>query len=805
MSNLKFRTYEEMLLEAEQLLREDYDDAYDRRVLSDFYNGKETMSRSEAENEGVRNVINHMLGFDTMNLAKIQVEGIYTKGSILWHINLMNMKQELLHMKSDWELKIQQKLNEIVRKSRRFKPEWKSLAGELPLFGAACLTFKDQYDWCPQLTRVYVPRMTGILANEVSHSMMLDHMTLFELRKARSCSRRRRELGYKSHWREAELTKVIEMLEGNIGSTPSNFVNSANEPEDEAQEKMDMDHGTGSTTRACIPVYRMYIARTDTETGEQPYDLVIMPRLTATQRDVFTKRQVSLPSVLFHCPAYFDRADEFLHPFFVDCKLGGRTSWHRVMGLGRLNYDSDVETEEFFSEAMAGAREKMRRVYQVNTASDWELLKTWASGEGPANVLPPGVTVADLGREPNFQYAMTPFNLLMQLTRRNGASQMSNPGSGSHAEELEVNALERQNRSAEALAARMGDIYECGDALGHEIFRRFLSEYVLPGEPGYAEIAEFQTFLKEKGIPISYLRKMKGGKLQNVSIKSSRAAGDGSAVQQKMANGMMLSRLELFPEEAQKIILRRIVASETSDHDFAETVVPYKPRRDSNQVNIATQENDTMDRQGILGYVPPVNDDDLDQTHIEEHMRSMEADVERGKVRPWDKIDVEGFKSKGAHTYSHIERFKGVKANGEQANQMVQKLQELAKAGQEYANNIQEQEEASKKPLTQKEEIDAMQKEKEIEHKKRVQDDLVDFREKSLAQKTGKALIDTSLRAREIAGNQQNMEHQQTMSETGVLQKKLADEQSSIESDQRTAAAKDAMPPPENAEPTLIQ
>jgi len=794
----QFLDYSEMLTEVETLVREDDNAAADRRTLSAFYNGRETMTKAEAENEGVKNVINHMLGFDSMNMAKIQVESIYTKGSLLWMINIDNLKPDQLHMKSVWETQIQQKLSQIIREARRFKPEWKAVAGELPLFGSATLGFLDQYDWCPRLMRVYVPRGTGILANEIPHCAMLDYMTIAELRTALSCSKRRKEMGYDSCWKDEHLFSAIKMLEGNIGASPSHFVTSATEPVDEMEENLRMEGGTSSTSRARLPIYRFYVSK-DNDDGSRTYDLVIMPRVTATQKESMTRANLSIPVVLFHKADYHERAEEFLHPLFIDCQIGGRTLWHRVMGLGRLNYDSDVEVEAFFSEALTGAREKMRRVYQVSTASDWELLKSWAAGDGPSNVLPPGVSVADMGREPNFQHAMTPFQMLMQLTRRNGASMVQNPGLGSHAEELEVNALERQNRSSEALASRMGDIYECCDALGHEIFRRFLSSDILPTDKGYAEIKEFQQFLRDKKIPIAHLRAMTGGRMANVTIKASRAAGDGNSVQQRMSNAALMQRLHLFPEAAQKIILRRVTADETQDHDFAEEVVPFKPRRDTNQITVSSQENDTMDRQGILEYVPPLNDDDLDKTHIEEHMRSMQADVERGKVRPWDKVDLAAFQVKGAHTYAHIERYGMSKENGEEANAMKQALQKMAKAGDEYANNIQAKEESNQ--MSEKEKAELAFKERELRHKDRVQNDLVRFRAETLAQNNGKILTNANLKARELADKSVDMEHNRTLSEAELLKERFESSQSDI----ATAAARPGEPTPENAQPTQIQ
>ena len=796
----RFKNQTEMLAEATQLLKEDREDAEDRATLFDFYNGQETMSEEDAERQGLRNVVNHMLGFDSLNLARIQVESIYTKSSSMFELKLSNVPREYMHLKDPWEKQLQEALNRIIKKSRRFKPEWKSISGEITVQGAASLIFTDQYDWCPRMARVFVPRGTGILASEVAHCVVCDFMTSHELNAALNSALKRKELGYDTHWNIKNLKKCIEMLKGNFGGQPVGTISPTVEPNDEAAETLDMDPTQTGSLRDRIAIYRFYIGNPDKEGN--PFDLYIIPRLNQSQQDSFTKNSSSSPDCLFECPEYFDRASEFLHPFFVDCKLGGKTSWHRIMGLGRLNYDSDVEVEEVFSEAISGARENMRRVYQCSSAADWDLLKSWASGDGPANMLPPGVNVADMGRQPNFQHAMTPFQMLLQITRRNASSVIANPGMGSNVDELEINALERQNRNAEAFASRMSDIYECTDALAAEILRRFLSPDILPSDRGYAEIKEFQQFIKEKKIPIAFLRKEVDGKLRNITIQVSRAAGDGNTVKQKMANAAMLQRIHLFPADAQKIILRRITADETGDHDFAEQVVPFQPRRDTNQIVVAATENDTMDKQGILGYIPPLNDDDLDKTHIEEHMRSLQADVQRGKVRPWDEMDLKAFEVKGAHTHAHIERYGMLKENGEEANAMIQALQKIAKEGDNFANNLQQQGEKAKEPMSQKDQANMQIQQANLQHKNRVQNDLVQFREKSLALKSGEKVADISMAARKQANQEINDEHERTMTESDRIAQA---QERSQEGAKRAAEREGAQVEPENNPAAIIQ
>src|SRR5687767_1589010 len=63
-----FKNHEAMLAEADTLVAEDRWDAEDRATIQDFYNGRETMTKAEAEARGAQNVTNHLFGYDSISL-----------------------------------------------------------------------------------------------------------------------------------------------------------------------------------------------------------------------------------------------------------------------------------------------------------------------------------------------------------------------------------------------------------------------------------------------------------------------------------------------------------------------------------------------------------------------------------------------------------------------------------------------------------------------------------------------------------------------------------------------------------------
>lgn len=767
-----------MLSEADSLIEEDRWDAEDRATIQDFYNGRETMSQAEAESKGAKNVTNHLFGWDSISLAQSQLMGFYTKDEIMWNVKLPHVEQADRRRQ---ELCITQKWNAIMKRSRRLKPEWKSLTGEATLHGNGTLMFVDNEDWCPKFFRPYVPRGTGVLSDDVPYCVIPDYLTITDLENALKQSQTRKENGWPTYWKIGQLKTTIDLLKGNIGGTPGTSFTASNLPVDEYREQKRANAEGPGGLRTRIPVYYFYY-----KNDKGSFDLTILPRLTAVQRKELAEKVTSQVEVLFEREDLFEKPCYFMHPFFIDCEIGGRTTWHRVMGLGRLNYEPDVETEEFFNDAMQGSREQLRRLYQVGTAADWEMLKNWASGSGPTNVLPPGVSLAESRMAPNFQHAFTTIEMLMNLSKRNGSGHYTNPGD-SPQNELEVNAVERQGRNAEALSVRIADVYECTDALGAEIFRRFIAEAPMEGDPGYCEIKEFQQAMTAEGISLSHLRKEKNGKYINFEVKTSRAVGDGSKVKQAMANQMLMSRLHLFNPEAQQIILRRITAEETGDYDFSKEVVPYQKKEDPDQVQRANQENDTCDKQGIIGVIPPLNDDDLHQVHLPQHMRSMQADLARGKVRPWDQVDLAGFKAKGGHCSMHIQQIEAIPDQKQLATQFNQQLQALAKQGQEFEHNMQQQQDAQQ--IGPKDQAELQLKDRKQQLAEHAQAALEQHRQEALGITKAKAEATVLGQAKNVAIQQQNAFHQQRMAEAGAIQ------------DARGAGAEAAEPPDAEAIP----
>lgn len=741
-----------MLNEAWQLVTEDQLDSADRAVISAFYNGRQTMSDGEAEERGVTELVNHLFGYDSMATAKSAIEGIFMKPPAVWQIKLPGVPSQI---RQKWEIAVTKNFNSVIKRSGRLKPQIKTLAGDTVLFGSAFPIHRDDRDWCPKVMRPLVPRGTPTLPESVPYAVVPSHLTLGELVQINEGRKKAGKSGGKSYWKADSLTAAIDTLKGNV-SKSGMIMSDGRMQADEIEQDYQENKWLNVSYRTKLPVYYVYTARHD-EPGV-PADLTILARYTPIQQNQAAKASFDLPVCLYERDHYFEKARNWLNPFFMDASLDGEQTWHRVMGLGRLNFDSDVDVEEFFNEAMQGSKENLRRIFQVDQQGDWEMVKRWNDGEFASNVLPPGVKLAEMAKNPNFQYAQQTLAMLKANSKNNAGSSYGVPEDRKN--ELQVNAIERQGRNAETIAARMSDIYDNFDMLGTEMFRRLCLIEPLPIDPGYAEVEEFQERCRIDGVPVEVLRQLLEGGSYACCIETNRSVGDGNKVRSMMVNQMLMQRLSLFSPESQQVILRRVTADETQDYGLAEELVPYERTPDANQVERANSENNAMVLRCLDGYVSPHNKDDLDPIHLVEHFGGLKGLIAKGNTEQgWDQMDAAAFKCIGSHCALHINIIKNNPEEKALATALMQQLQSLAKQGQEFLSNLQ------KKMQSQQQQVDPVEQAKlQMQQEKlgldvQKQQDLVQHRKAQLALATRRAGSAETIAAAQLIGSERQRQH----------------------------------------------
>ncbi len=155
----------------------------------------------------------------------------------------------------------------------------------------------------------------------------------------------------------------------------------------------------------------------------------------------------------------------------------------------------------------------------------------------------------------------------------------------------------------------------------------------------------------------------------------------------------------------------------------------------------------------------------------------MQAALARGKIRPWDQIDVAGYHAMGGHTGAHIQKLQNNPQMKEMGTQLIQQLQSLAKQGEEFSNNLQKKTAAQDiPPATQ---ADLQLKGRKVALAEHAQQALEQHRQEQLMMAAHKTDVNTEIvktqmgiQAHQQAHNQM-LEKQQTLTKATVDQAKI--------------------------------
>lgn len=741
-----FRNYDDMLAEADKLVEEDRDDSHDRSAIGAFYNGMETMSESEAQRRGITELTNHLFGYDSMSSSREQIVSAFTKSPTTFVVEVEGKNEAEKQQRS---MRVTQYFNDAINRSRRMRAVYESIGGDATLVGSAFLCNLHPTDWCPSPMRPLVPRDTGVLACDVPYAAIPSRMSLAKLYEFDRIAEKQEKAGMKVRWNRKGIKDAIQWLEGNTGVGGQSSTGGPGNVTPEEQESANQKNaGSPASYRMSIPVY--YVIQTrDDETGA-PCDMTVLARHTDNYRQERAKKSDPVESLLFDGERVHKCADDWLTPLFLDCSLGslGESSpqWHRTMGLGRLNYECDVDVERFFNDAMQGSREQLRRLYTVKAGTDMELVEKWAAGEDLSNVIPEGVSIAETGKSTGFQYAFNSIQMLQAQSRKNGNMALANSGGMERGtKELEVQALERQGRNAMAISNKMDHVYEVGQQTGYRMMKSFLQPVPRAGTKGYAEIAYFQECLQRGGIPIELLRqKDKFGNFKNFKIRMNRVAGDGDKVRETMVNRMLMQWLPLFSPQAREVIKRRVLASETNDYQFAEEIVQFNPQPDFKQTDRAQNEGQTMINRGGSDYISPIQPDDLHPVHTAEHLQDLQALVRRGETGEWTQIMSHGFMALGQHTMMHMDHLLK-----DEAQQAQKTLKDLSNAADRLNLDLIKKQEAE--AIAPVDRVKLQQKDRELALRERSEQNLDRARQTSLELGVAKEANRSAEASRKIA------------------------------------------------------
>lgn len=663
--------------EYNRILDEGASETNARSLIENFYNGKDLASQCE-QGDQQRDVTNRLFGYETLSNVMSEVFSHYSQGPNLFRLKAQRGTAEERQV---IEVTISNEMNFVIRDSGRFSPIWRCCSGEIALHGVAHLVMRDNNDWCPRNADMRIPAGTGILAEDLTYAFEPGRLNLGQLKREYA---RIEKSGSSKYWSKEGLRLAIGSLEGNLQDTSANETNSR----EDGENRLELNDEVPEQQRTSVSVVWLY--EVDHTKKNLPVTVTIVARYEPSFIKDYVETKKEIPDkILYHRKDEHPSVKNFYFPIYVDTSIGGRSTIDKIMGVGRLAYNRDVDKEEIIGEIIQGAVERARVTWMPDNDGSAASLQQFAARQ--TNIAPKGTKALEVPNSTGFAGLYSVIELLGQPNENLGGK----GGGGRGSRELEVEVLGRQSRQSSSYQHRNNDIMNCLAHLYSEVALR-IGEKKRTGErPGASESEYFYDLVAERGIDSeiveeTFKRRPSNRKPINIRVTPERIIGLGNGAIESRISQYLLETAVLRPEGARKKALNLSDSIMLRDSDLAAELAPVDQERNLDQILIAAQESAIMIRTGVTGESLPLNDEDIDSEHVPQHLTELNALIQIGDAEGWDVQQALGFESLANHTELQIERWAQFSSDGTEAKEAGDNLNNLKSQGRQYSANLQE-------------------------------------------------------------------------------------------------------------------
>jgi hypothetical protein len=699
-----FDNVDDLVNEKNNLVRL-YRDRFDREVIiRKFYNGQDTMSEEEAEEQGRDQPTNHLMGHKAISKIETRIYQIYAASMDFVDVIIDTNRPEQDYFDS---VNLSRLLSKAVRHSGMLSSLWRSCAGELALTGRAPLIHESADGWCPSLApRLLLPKGSPLVTSEISYAFNPKEMSMAALKRLKKASE-----GGGGLIDGAAVDELITVLKEQVAcnSKTGGSVDNRNGHE-HGSSITDDSISTSDARKTTVNVWWYY--EIDRESPSMKVAATLFTEAlvytTGTGKDQQSKSMNS--RMIGHIPDLIENPEGWLQLMVLDSEIGGVKTFDSTKGIAELSYNSDMKREEFMNVMIEGDMSRAMPRFQEDEGGNPDAILDWNPND--ESVVPKGIKEFKLGGSSNS--LMTPLSILS-----NNSAELTSEVGGGNQGQLRVQALHAQQESQEIGLIRLRDVYDSLDIMLAEIVYRFMVSNHSPKAKGIDDIKWFRKEAEKIGLDVKELGKREFKRFCYLTVKAKRLDGGGILDLQVRGSQMMLQNIGAYPPESRPAILQRAAEAMTQDPDFAQHIVKTPPIIINQQRQVAEAEWSTIRNRASTGNTLPISPSDIDQDHLPSHLLDAEAMLRNHAIVPWTQIDAAAFKLGLDHINQHITRMLASPVSNKEAEVYNAKLQQFAAVGDQIIEEMaqqQQQQQAAQgggPPLTQKERADLQLKAQE--------------------------------------------------------------------------------------------
>jgi hypothetical protein len=641
----------------------------DRAIVSNFFNGAAPLTDAEAEELGFTVNVNHLFGYSELTAAKDQVFSLFTKPARLLEVDLDAAppgKREI------WRMKAQESATRVLRKVTTFKNAYEGVSGDAALHGEGVFFFPNGTFPLPRqapLSKLLVPDDTPADSTSLTHFCIEGELSVSELHR---------------YWKKKPQGWNAENLGKILTGIYKDCLSDGRELDAENVEEMEYrrqeNSASSSRRRPGVDVYYFYQQRPD-KSG-CPFDLTIL-----LKSDPDEAKEEAPKSVLYEGESAYASVHDCIHPFFMDCIIGGAPKWHRVLGLGHLNYQINHAVELLVNRAQQATIEGSMNLWQAKDSATRESVQQILLKHN--GVLPEGIDLIQNRFAPNFGGILEMIQFFRQAGSKNAKG--VTPNNGDQNDQLEVQAMFEQNVAASSSNARSSNWYDYLDRMWAKVFERLTNPFIDPKEPGYSEVMDFQAEMQRANVPLYYLQP------HNVQVRAVRLVGDGLRSKELAAAQFLTTNRSSYAPEVQPKITRMVTALALDNYKLAEELTPLGDDEEKTGASLDPKVENAIMRDERQPLKP--HPADIDEQHVIGHFPAMEVmirDAVQYQKAAFTPPQMEAFQCIGGHTIVHIQRIEERAKNNrndpdrEKARAMMDQLNQMAAMGEKLAHNMQQ-------------------------------------------------------------------------------------------------------------------
>lgn len=636
------------------------------RIVREFTNMMNTMTKKEAEELGISEITNHGQTHRAMSQYQAQFQSMVTGTNALLDLVVDTDNPEV-------DMQTSMRINEAINRGAihykgKFARFWDKVSGEFSIAGGGPVVQNRKYGWLPELrSDMFFPSECSLEPEEIPYAFDPVELTVKDIKDLLASVKDDKGV----HMDKASLKDLVKKLQ--------EFVKNGNTSTSAYSHEVSRAVRGNARYDTKIPAWWFYEIKYS-DNGEQYVSATLFVDANAC---IPEKKGASSTYILAYYDKAYDSPVDFIHYPYVDSEIGGIKNMDTVKGVAEMQYSSAVDMEELLNLIIEGEKIRARPKFRVTDQGNFDALMQWDIEK--SSFAPPGVEEMQLrGNSGGLQL---PLAILS-----NNASGMTNSAPAGTSGNLRVEAIENQRNNAIQQNNKVSDAYNHLDSILEMVVWRILAGPIKPGTPGYQEIKWIRDRLEKYDIDYKELSKRKYGRFLYLRVRARRTVGNGDRQQQLETADWMAENSINLPPQSRPLAMKSAWLLRTQDPDLVDQLVNVPQAIINAQKITAENERDTIYERAALGQVLPTNPDDIPQDHIPIHMLDMQAKVAKHSLRPWDKLDVAQFAGMAMHCQLHINQLLENQATNGEAKGYQQDFQNIAQEGQRIAAEVNEQE-----------------------------------------------------------------------------------------------------------------